>query len=61
MKKTLATIAILVFILVILPIGWYYWQNNSGNQGVDELTPPTQPKEQDLTQDLVIKNGKKEI
>ena len=37
-KKTLTTILVIVFILVILPIGWYYWQNNSGNQGVDDLT-----------------------
>lgn len=42
-KKTLTTIAIIVLILVILPIGWYYWQNNSGNQGVDDLANLIEP------------------
>lgn len=43
-KAIITTIAIIVFILIVLPIGWYYWQNNSGNLGVDNLNPSTNKK-----------------
>ncbi|MBI4261913.1 hypothetical protein HY624_00100 [Candidatus Uhrbacteria bacterium] len=38
-KKIIIKIVVLIIILAIIPIGWYYWQNNiNGNLGGNDLS-----------------------
>lgn len=37
-KKIIVTTVIIFFIVIATPIGWYYWNNNTGNLGEDDLS-----------------------